>query len=179
MQPIFLILGSPAAGKSTISSALMQRFERGLHIPVDDLRCMVVSGLANVEAEPSAPLLEQIRLARASAASMARLYNAAGFAVVIDDFWHTQTPDWDYREILEGVHRILLLPSLEETLRRLYERGKEPAEVKPYLEVGVRHIHDAVREHPETTAGWHVIDSSVLDVEQTVERILKLTQIKP
>lgn len=179
MQPIFLILGSPAAGKSTISSALMQRFERGLHIPVDDLRVMVVSGLSDMEAEPSAPLLEQIRLARASAASMARLYNAEGFAVVIDDFWHTQTPDWDYREILDGGHRILLLPSLEENLKRLYERGKEPGEIKPYLEAGVRHVHDAVSTYPETTVGWHVLDSSRLSVAQTVDQILELTQIKP
>ena len=39
-----LILGMPAAGKSTVARALMARFARGLHLPVDDLRNIVVSG---------------------------------------------------------------------------------------------------------------------------------------
>jgi adenylate kinase family enzyme len=59
MQPIFLILGSPAAGKSTVSKALLQRFERGFHIPVDDFRHMVVSGLSDMNIELTPPLLEQ------------------------------------------------------------------------------------------------------------------------
>ena len=46
-QPIFLLSGTPGAGKSSVATALMQHFEFGLHIPVDDLREWVVSGLAD------------------------------------------------------------------------------------------------------------------------------------
>jgi tRNA uridine 5-carbamoylmethylation protein Kti12 len=44
---IFLLSGMPAVGKSSVSKALMQRFDKGVHIPVDDLRAMVVSGMVH------------------------------------------------------------------------------------------------------------------------------------
>jgi tRNA uridine 5-carbamoylmethylation protein Kti12 len=71
MQPIFLIMGTPASGKSTVAKALMQRFERGLHIPVDDLRHLVVAGLSDMAFEIPPETLRQLRLARESASVMA------------------------------------------------------------------------------------------------------------
>ena len=47
MSPIFLISGTPASGKSSVSLALMRRFARGVHLAVDDLREMVISGIAH------------------------------------------------------------------------------------------------------------------------------------
>ena len=43
---IVLITGTPGAGKSVTAAALMRRFPFGLHIPVDDLREWVVSGIS-------------------------------------------------------------------------------------------------------------------------------------
>ena len=45
MHPIYLVVGPPAVGKSTTSGALAARFPKSLHIPVDDFRNMVVSGI--------------------------------------------------------------------------------------------------------------------------------------
>ena len=45
MTPIFLITGAPAVGKTTTGRALASRFAKSLHIPVDDVRRMVVSGV--------------------------------------------------------------------------------------------------------------------------------------
>ena len=45
VHPVFVIVGPPAVGKSTTSKALAARFPKSLHIPVDDVRTMVVSGL--------------------------------------------------------------------------------------------------------------------------------------
>ncbi len=86
MEPIFLIVGGPAVGKSTASRALAGTFPRGVHIPVDNLRDMVVSGQALPGPEWPDELVLQIRLARETAVGMALRYATEGFTVVIDDF---------------------------------------------------------------------------------------------
>jgi hypothetical protein len=170
MQPIFLVMGTPASGKSTVSRALMQRFERGLHIPVDDLRHMVVSGLADKSFGVS-PALDQLRLARASAAHMALSYSDAGFAVAIDDFWHVELRDGDYNPIIGNrVQRILLLPNLEVTLNRLRSRDGST----DHFEQAIRFVHHAIETRPELLTGWHVVDSSELSIDETVDCILEL-----
>ena len=62
-------MGTPACGRNTISSALVSRFKLGIHIPVDDVRHMVVGGLSDMQFETreSANASDlQIRLARES-----------------------------------------------------------------------------------------------------------------
>jgi adenylylsulfate kinase-like enzyme len=172
MQPIFLIMGTPASGKSTVSKALMQRFERGLHIPVDNLRHLVVAGLSDMAFEIPPETYRQLRLARESASVMARMYSDDGFAVAIDDFWLGDTPDEDYnRKISRRVTRILLLPNLETTLERLHSRNPDEGSFKHILEQTIRSLQTDIEAHPKT--GWLVIDSSNLSVQQTVDCILE------
>jgi Chloramphenicol phosphotransferase-like protein len=174
MQPIFLVMGTSASGKSTVSRALMQRFKFGLHVPVDDLRHMVVSGLADRSFSVS-PALDQLRLAQASAARMALSYSDSGFAVAIDDFWHVELRDGDYNPIIGNrIQRILLLPNLEVTLDRLRSRDG----TADHFERAIRFVHHAIETRPELLTGWHVLDSSRLTVEETVDQILELTSIK-
>jgi Chloramphenicol phosphotransferase-like protein len=174
MQAIFLIMGTPASGKSTVSRALTQRFERGLHIPVDDLRRMVVSGLAEGSFHVP-PALDQLRLARATAVQMTLSYSRAGFAVAIDDFWHVAMRDTDYAPIIgQNLERILLLPNLEVTLNRLRSRDGST----DHFEQAIRFVHHTIETRPELLTGWHVVDSSNLNIEETVDRILEMTEIK-
>ena len=86
MQPLFLLIGPPAVGKSTTSKALAAKFGRSIHIPVDDIRDMVVSGLVLPSLEWNQDLVQQITLARESVIQMGLNYQRAGFAVVVDDF---------------------------------------------------------------------------------------------
>lgn len=190
MAPIFLIMGTPACGKTTVSRALASRFKLGLHIPVDDLRHMVVGGLSDMDfsdefAAKTTGL--QIRLARQATSQMANIYGRAGFAVVIDDFWfndipgtpihlgHFGIPETHY-QLGQQAHKILLLPSLEATLQRLHDRNSEQADYKEILESVIRENHPRIEQHPKT--GWLAIDSTHLSVEQTVEQILEQTQSK-
>jgi predicted ATPase len=83
MAPIYFLTGAPGAGKSTLAVALLRHFEFGIHIPVDDLREWVVSGISH-------PLpwtdetSRQFILAENAACDLAIRYQDAGFAVVID-----------------------------------------------------------------------------------------------
>ncbi len=171
MQPIFLIMGTPASGKSSVAKALMQRFEQGVHIPVDNLRQMVVSGLSDMGFEVPPATLEQLRLARETASSMARIYSDNEFTVAIDDFWYSDKPDEVYaQKIGQRITRVLLLPNLEMTVQRLYSRNSDEGSFKQILEQAIRQLHTEIEAHPKTN--WLVIDSSDLSIEETVDKIL-------
>jgi predicted kinase len=170
MPPVFLILGTPACGKSTIAKALMQRFGHGLHIPVDDLRHFVVSGLSDLGPDMGEETWRQVAVAREAVCTMAEVYVKHGFAVAIDDFWNGETPDADYHFSLPVV-RVVLFPDLQTTLKRLYARNPEEGDFKAVLEHAIRLIHPTIERHPKT--GWIVVDSSHLTVQQTVDFILE------
>ena len=65
---LFMITGTPGAGKSTVATALMQRFPFGIHVPVDDIRDWVVSGIAYPGRDRSEETTRQMHLARQGAA---------------------------------------------------------------------------------------------------------------
>lgn len=175
--PIFLIIGIPATGKTTTSRALASRFPMALHIPVDDLRMMVVSGLVLPGPEWTEALVEQVSLARRSAARMALAYREAGFTAVIDDFLDSNTPG-DYRELLQqpGVRRAVLLPTQEEARRRNHKRSGGGPDAA-YIDDGIRFFYDTARELAARLSdeGWLVIDNTALTVEETVDAILRVS----
>lgn len=175
-NPIFLIVGGPAVGKSTTSRTLAARFPRSVHIPVDDLRMMVVAGLAQPGAVWGEALVEQLRLARENAANMALRYREAGFAVVIDDFWDPFSHLSEYLPLFRepAVIKVLLYPSQETAHARNRARADSDS-TQAYLDEGIRLTYDSLRSAlPELeTAGWLVVDKSEEGVEGAVNRILK------
>lgn len=179
--PLFLVVGPPAVGKTTTSRALAGRLERSVHIPVDDLRHMVVSGLALPALPWTDEIVHQVALARGVAIRMAEAYAAAGFAVVLDDF-----PDphllAEYAALgaRPRVHRILLMPPQAVALGRLRARsghGPEADYIKEVLPVA----YAIVRPHVDRLAaeGWVVLDTTALGVEETVDEILARTGEPP
>ncbi|HRF96632.1 MAG TPA: AAA family ATPase, partial [Aggregatilineales bacterium] len=131
MNPIYILVGPPAVGKSTTSRALATHFPKSIHIPVDDIRMMVVSGLMLPSAVWSDELAQQITLARTTVAFMALTYQKAGFAVTIDDFWDVNLAS-DYQSLLHQeqatVHKIVLYPTQAEADQRNLKRsGDSPA----------------------------------------------------
>lgn len=173
-QPIFLVVGPPAVGKSTTARALAARFPRSIHIPVDDLRMMVVSGLALPAAEWSDELAQQVTLARVAASHMALSYATAGFPVVIDDFWDPNS-DADYRALraYSRLHRIVLYPAQEIAHRRNQTRAA--AVTRAYIDEGIRIVYEQLRGVlPQLQDdGWLVVDTAAIDVADTVTEILR------
>jgi chloramphenicol 3-O-phosphotransferase len=82
---IIVVTGIMAAGKSTVSQLLAERFERGVHVRGDVFRRMVVSGRAEMSPDPSAEAMRQLRLRYRLAAETAEAYCEAGFQVVVQD----------------------------------------------------------------------------------------------
>ena len=175
MNPIFLVVGPPAVGKSTTSRALAACFPLSLHIPVDDFRNMVVSGIVLPGLVWSDELTRQISLARKCVVQMASSYHEAGFAVVIDDFWDANHNS-DYLALISYpyFHRVVLFPDQAVAHQRnLHRSGESPG--RDYIDEGIRSVYQQLNPIVSQLAqeGWIVVDTTKLDFQATVTTILK------
>ena len=174
MTPIFLIVGAPATGKSTASRALAAQFPKSIAIGVDDLRSMVVSGLIHPSAVWSAELTEQLHLARQSATAMSLHYHAAGYAVIIDDFWDPQTQMNEYSKLFvqTAVQRVLLYPNEQKAHDQNLQRSG-PGPLQAYLDEGIKIVYADLENVVSDLArqGWHVLDTTTDTVAETVARL--------
>ena len=171
MQPIFLVVGGPGVGTSTTGRALAASFASSIHLPVDDLRHMVVSGLALPNPEWDDELVRQIRLAREAAVRMAESYAAAGFAVVLDDFFDPHGLV-EYRDLLErGAIGVVLYPTAEEARRR--NAARSSGEEGSYIDAAIGHAYAVLGSAVEGLAGegWLVLDTTDMDVAAVVAAI--------
>ena len=84
-RSLFLVVGLPAAGKSTVGGLLARRFERGVHVEGDFFKRMIVSGRAKPARTPSDEWWSQMRLRCRMGAAVADSCLAAGFTVVAQD----------------------------------------------------------------------------------------------
>lgn len=175
MTHIFLLVGAPAVGKSTTAHALATRFPKSIHIPVDDVRDMVVSGLVYPGENWGADLIEQLKLARESVARMAKAYGMAGFAVVIDDFWDPNSHLREYAPLFEGpgVHKVLLYPSQQAAEERNRKRSGQNGETD-YIAGGIRLVYEHLKVEVENLRrdGWMIVDTTDKDIQATVDYIL-------
>jgi protein tyrosine phosphatase (PTP) superfamily phosphohydrolase (DUF442 family)/predicted kinase len=173
MLPLFLITGTPGAGKSATAAALMRRFPFGLHIPMDDLREWVVSGISHPVPTFTEETGRQFQLARTAAAQTATLYADAGFAVAIDDVIHEPDAEALVASLApRPVHKILLQPTLEIALARNASRTNKAFDTAALADA-IRGNHRSLDEQNRTDLGWTVVDNGALTVQQTADAILE------
>ena len=177
MEPIFLVLGGPAVGKTTSSRLLADSFPRSIHVPVDDIRHMVRGGLALPGLPWSDEVRRQVRLGREAALAVAERYAAAGFTVVIDDFWDPHHAA-EYREAVRrpGVHGVLLYAPREVALAR--NRARTPGPEGEYIAGAIAHAASVIEPVLDQLPGegWTVIDTSDLSPEATAAAIRALAE---
>ncbi len=125
-----LLLGGPAgAGKTTVAEMWCTTRAGAAHIQLDEVRALIRSGLADPQEEDDLQA-RQYELAVRASIALARVFAHSGYDVVIDDalepgpfedLWRVELAGLDYRVVI-------LLPSLDETLRRSAARDKRVQE---------------------------------------------------
>ncbi len=117
----------------------------------------------------------QFALARAAAVATAVGYAEAGFAVALDDVGFPAEAQSLFVEPLSAfpVYKVLLLPKLDTALNRNAERTNKRFETAALVET-IRGLHKTFTQQARDfrAAGWLVIDSSELSLEETVAHIL-------
>lgn len=172
-MPLLVITGQLGAGKSTLARAVAAQFEHAVHVDVDAIRELVVSGLAS-------PLVwtgettRQFSLAVEGAMALAAVYHGAGFAVLVEGAV-------DPGEVVESARGaglsthlvgVTLHPPLEVALRRNRERTHKGIDTTA-LEPVIRML-DAELTSSRLPDGWHVLDNGTQTLEESAEHLLAL-----
>jgi chloramphenicol 3-O-phosphotransferase len=165
---IFLITGMPGAGKSTVSRALAQRFDRSAHIDIDMVfHHFTVTGKAD-PAKQDAEAAVQAMLAVRNAAAMARNYAEAGFTCVLDGavVERAQVMACAQAVYPHRLHLVVLAPPVQVSEERDARRsGKTVATF-------FRHLHPMLHEQLAELGLW--LDTSLQTPGESVTAILSL-----
>jgi adenylate kinase family enzyme len=169
VNQVIVVTGPAGAGKTAVSEALCERFDRMMHVSVDTLRHWVKAGYRHPWLdEPQAA--EQVLLGIRNATAVTRESIAARYAVVIDDTVFADEAAV-YRERLQGiacnVHFVVLLPSLEVALARDASRDYSiPERTRAHHEM-------FTRQRAEGVLPGAVVDSTEdADAAKTADRVM-------
>jgi cytidylate kinase len=161
---VIVVSGVPGAGKSTVAHGLAQRFERGAHIEADTLQKMIVAGASWPDPQLTPEAERQLRLRVTNGCRLADSFAAAGFCAVLDDIFVADRVDHLRADLATRPFCFVMLnPSLDALRRRNAQRAKRDVFHQ------ARYLHPIVQQ-TQRIGLW--IDTSELDVLQTIERIL-------
>lgn len=122
---VIVVTGVMAAGKSTVSQLLAERFTRGVHLRGDEFRRWVVSGRVDMSPQGDPEAERQLALRHTIAARSANIYSDAGFTVVAQDLFvgASLQPFLD-QLTSRPLSLIMLAPDVSTVMQRESERVK-------------------------------------------------------
>lgn len=171
--------GAPGAGKTSVCQALQKRFPRGIWLSTDHLRWELVGGTAWYDEGPGVeePEAEQSALHRQATGQMAAIFSDAGYAVAIDDtLIDIDARIEPYQKALgeRPLVKVLLAPSLDETLRRNASRETKSLEDRGALAPAIAEVREALVQANTAAKGWRALDTTGWSAEETVEALVDL-----
>ncbi|MCX6757543.1 MAG: AAA family ATPase [Candidatus Nomurabacteria bacterium] len=164
---ICLITGPAGAGKSSVTKALADKFERSAVIEIDTLRGMIKGG--HVRPYPYTEEVElQLSLSAKNACDITNNLLEKGFNVFIDGIVGRKLLAQYSNFFKEKNFKVfLLMPSVDALLKRFDERGDNED-----LRKRTQDLHKTFSEKKDEL-NCKIIDSSNLTLEETVEEIYK------
>jgi chloramphenicol 3-O-phosphotransferase len=133
-----MFTGPAGAGKSTLARAWCATRPRAVHVELDEVRHLIVSGLADPQ-EAGPPQAEQYDTSVSACCALVRGVVGGGYDVAVDDAVDPEGFEMHWSQRLAGIEHsvVVVRPSLEAVL----ERGAgRPKRVRPGL---VREQHAA------------------------------------
>ena len=152
--------GPAGAGKSTLAKAWCATRHRAVHVELDEVRHLIVSGRADPQ-EPGPLQRQQHGTSVAACCALVREFVASGYDVAVDDAVDPEGFERYWLPRLWGIEFsvVVVRPSLEAVLERGAGRSKR---VRP----------DVVREQHAATSRWPTrltIDTTGQSVEESLE----------
>ncbi|WP_133785829.1 MULTISPECIES: AAA family ATPase [Kribbella] len=159
-EGVIVVSGIMAAGKSSVSQMLAERFQYGVHLRGDVFRRMIVSGQASM-ADDVLEAQRQLQLRYRLACKSADEYANAGFTVVLQDVVIGEL----LREFLDGI---------QTRPRYLVVLTPRPEIISTRLGGGAHHLVDELdyELHAFSPRRGLWLDNSDLSVGETVDAIL-------
>ncbi len=164
---LVFFFGPAGAGKSTLAAAWCESRKYAVQIQLDEIRSLIVSGLADPQG--NSPLVsDQYETAAEACCALARVYLAAGYDVAIDD---VGSPDGFEREWQPHLNEIqwrvvVVRPDVETVLSRNQGRAKD---VRPDI---VRQQHVDAGAWPEAIT----VDTTGLSVSESLQLVLAVLE---
>lgn len=162
-----VVTGVMAAGKSTVSQLLAERFSRAVHLRGDEFRRVVVSGRVDMSPQGDPEAERQLALRHRLAAQAANIYVEGGFTVVVQDLFVGASLEPFLAQLRDPVSLVMLAPDVSTVMRREAERTKTG-----YGELwSIRDFDHKVRTETPKIGLW--LDSSQQTPDETVDEIIR------
>jgi len=125
-ESVLALFGGPAgAGKTTLAAAWCETRDWSVHVQLDEVRSLIVGGYADPQAGGSVAE-RQYSASVAACCVLARAFLSEGYDAAIDDVFEPEVFEREWKQLLMDLpfRLVVLLPTLEETLRRSASRAK-------------------------------------------------------
>lgn len=164
---VIVVTGVMAAGKSTVSQLLAERFTRAVHLRGDQFRRAVVRGRVDMTPFGDPEAERQLALRHELAAHSANRYAESGFTVVVQDLFVGRSLEPFLGQVrARPLSLVMLAPDVPTVMRREAERSKIG-----YDELwSIRDFDHMMRTETPRLGLW--LDSSQQTPVETVDEIV-------